>query len=244
MQSQSDRVDVKAPLSGRVAQAWHRIKRFYDRHYLLYLLIALPFMTGLIEEEGSWPTSLRGWTTELCIGVVIAVLTHKIRVDNLRLRQLARTDGLTGLLNRRSFDEAIESECARSRRAGGPLTILLFDLDKFKIINDRFGHHAGDQVLKCVARSITATARAGIDHGFRLGGDEFAVLLPGSTEMQARSVLTRLLNDLVGRNDACIAGCPSMSIGIVTYAAPETAAEFVQRADAAMYSQKLAQRSH
>ena len=233
---------VKHTGDGLIARLSSRLGYFRDQHYWLYALASLPLLTGLIEEHGRWPLSLLEWTTEVGIGVVIAGLAHQIRLDYQRLSRLARTDGLTGLLNRRSFDNAIEAECTRSRRTGSPLTILLLDLDRFKQINDRLGHHVGDQVLKCVARSISGVVRAGIDQGFRLGGDEFAVLLPGSTEAQAYAVVQRLREDLRKHSNACSAGSVSVSIGTIEYSGAEAVTEFVRRADAAMYSQKFSRR--
>jgi diguanylate cyclase (GGDEF)-like protein len=219
------------------------IRKGVEQHYWLYGLAAVPVFTERIEGSGNWPLSLRGWTTEIVLCILIAVLAHKIRLDYRNLNRLARTDGLTGLLNRRSFDEAVEAECARSRRAGSPLALLVVDLDKFKTINDQFGHHAGDRLLQCVARSMSAVARTNIDREFRIGGDEFAILLPGSTEQQAEAFLSRLRQQVEVRCGSGDFHGFGMSIGIIAYAVDETAPEFVRRADAAMYLQK-AERAH
>ena len=219
------------------------IRNIRELHYWLYGLAVVPVLTERIEGNGSWPSSLRGWTTEIVLCTLIAALAHKIRLDFGYLSRLARTDGLTGLLNRRSFDEAIEAECARTRRAGSPLARLLVDLDKFKTVNDQFGHHAGDRPLQCVARSMSTVARTNIDREFRIGGDEFAILLPGSTEAQAQAFLSRLRQHVEVRCGSGEVDGFGMSVGIIAYAADETAAEFVHRADTAMYQQK-ADRAH
>jgi diguanylate cyclase (GGDEF)-like protein len=108
-----------------------------------------------------------------------------------RARRLARVDALTGLGNRRAFDEALATEIARAERAGAPLSVLVADLDGFKAINDRWGHLAGDRCLKEVAGAIRAAVREP-DSCFRWGGDEFAVLLPGTDTADAEQVSTRL----------------------------------------------------
>jgi diguanylate cyclase (GGDEF)-like protein len=97
------------------------------------------------------------------------------------LSEYAFRDGLTGIANRRAFDEAIESEWSRIQRAGGTLAVAMFDIDHFKAYNDRYGHPAGDERLIAVARVIGAAARRGGDLGARYGGEEFALLLPNTT---------------------------------------------------------------
>jgi diguanylate cyclase (GGDEF)-like protein len=99
--------------------------------------------------------------------------------DLKRLRRDAATDPLTGLYNRRMFDETFAKELSRARRQVSPLTLLLFDMRDFKRMNDTYGHARGDQFLGCFARAATETIRRS-DYAFRIGGDEFAVLLPES----------------------------------------------------------------
>jgi len=108
---------------------------------------------------------------------------------------LAVTDSLTGLYNRRRFSDVLKREFAVTRRYRNTLSCLLIDLDHFKQINDRFGHDAGDQVLKEVARRIAGSLRE-VDLAARYGGEEFAVLLPHTSKKDARTVAERLLNNL------------------------------------------------
>jgi len=143
----------------------------------------VPLLTDWIEN-GSLPASRGGWLTEVCGGLVITALVWRVRRDRA-LEALARSDGLTGLFNRRSFEAALATECTRARRTRQPLCVVHLDIDKFKGINDRFGHGAGDQVLRQLTAGIRATIRAGVDTGFRLGGDEFALLLPSTMKAQA-----------------------------------------------------------
>jgi diguanylate cyclase (GGDEF)-like protein len=118
-----------------------------------------------------------------------------IALNNARLyraqEELARRDSLTGLLNHREFHETLEHELERSRRSGDPLSVLLLDLDRFKAVNDTFGHAEGDVVLRGVGRVLAEQGRAG-DLPFRIGGDEFAVLLPLTGPGDAQAVGARL----------------------------------------------------
>lgn len=136
----------------------------------LYRLVPVPLLTDRIES-GALPFTLRGWLTEIAGGLIIAALVTRVRCDHRALDKLARYDGLTGLANRRVFEAAIEAECARARRSRVALSIVYLDIDGFKAINDRFGHGAGDQVLRQIATAIGETVRVGGDGGYRLGGD-------------------------------------------------------------------------
>src|SRR3954447_10018264 len=110
----------------------------------------------------------------LAVVVAVAQLAARMdRIGNQRASRMARVDPLTGLGNRRAFDEVLTAEIARARRAGSPLMLLLGDLDRFKEMNDRHGHLAGDRVLKQVAAVFRDTIRLH-DRCFRWGGDEFA----------------------------------------------------------------------
>ena len=152
--------------------------------------------------------------------------------------ELARLDVLTGLWNRRAFDEAIEDECARARRPRRPLSLVYIDLDNFKQVNDLGGHEAGDLVLQQFAAAIRHVVRARIDRAFRLGGDEFALLLPGGPATQAEAVMMRIRAHCARSDPLWAAGPLGISAGIVELEAREAASEFVRRADTAMYRNK------
>ena len=119
-----------------------------------------------------------------------------IVVDELELRRRAGTDMLTGLYTRRFLDEIAQHEVARARRSGHPLTAALIDIDKFKTINDTFGHAAGDAVLRAIGQACRGALRAP-DVIARYGGEELAVLLPDTALSQAAPVLERLRRNIM-----------------------------------------------
>jgi diguanylate cyclase (GGDEF)-like protein len=164
--------------------------------------------------------------------------------ENLRLTQalaeLATTDGLTGLRNRRSFFELAEREWVRSGRTGAPLSALMVDVDHFKRFNDSFGHAAGDEVLTAVARRCQEQLRS-IDVFARYGGDELVALLPESTTGDALTVAERLRASVSGTAVATSAGdvLPRISIGVATVAnGDEDLRALLSQADLALYEAK------
>jgi diguanylate cyclase (GGDEF)-like protein len=197
----------------------------------------LPVVTDVVET-GRLAASPRQWVTELVVGLVIAALVRQVRKQHSAMVALARTDGLTGLWNRRAFDDAVEDECAHARRSRQALSLVYLDIDNFKQINDREGHARGDKVLQQLAAAIIHGARARVDRGFRIGGDEFALLLPGSTALQTAVVVTRIRAHCAREDAAWVGGPLSVCAGIVEFDPRETATTLVRRADAAMYRQK------
>jgi diguanylate cyclase (GGDEF)-like protein len=151
------------------------------------------------------------------------------------VKRLAMTDSLTGLHNRRSFEQFLEREVEKTRRTGSRFALLILDVDHFKMINDRHGHAAGDEILRTVGRILTATSRK-IDCCARLGGDEFSILLPETGEGDAPFVVRRLQRALDDYNQN--AAIPlSISIGARTVD-PSKPEEILAQADRAMYAVK------
>jgi diguanylate cyclase (GGDEF)-like protein len=167
------------------------------------------YMVALIAAAGA-PLAYDGWeaatAATFLLGVLLwigtAVITYRlmreVRAQRLKsqreedhARQVARLDPLTGLSNRRAFDEAIGEQIAEARETGRPLSVLIADLDRFKQINDDYGHVNGDSCLRQVARTIQGSVRA-TDACFRWGGDEFAVLLPTADAERATELCGRI----------------------------------------------------
>jgi diguanylate cyclase (GGDEF)-like protein len=158
-----------------------------------------------------------------------------------RLQLLAGRDELTGIANRRSFNEALAREVARAHRGGGPVALLTFDLDGLKGINDRYGHPTGDAVLVALARAATAAVRDE-DVVARIGGDEFAVVLAGADGGDARAVGERIRQHLDAMSVEGVR--PQMSYGFaVGFGGGASAERLVAAADAALYRNKLARRT-
>jgi diguanylate cyclase (GGDEF)-like protein len=156
-----------------------------------------------------------------------------------QLERLSREDALTGLANRRSWDETLGREFERARRTEGSLAVLLCDLDHLKEINDRYGHATGDRVLKTIADALRERVRVG-DLAARLGGDEFGVICP-DTGLQAASALAEDLRARFGElSMADIAGpAVTVSIGAASRKPGDlTATDVVQRADDRLYTAK------
>ena len=120
----------------------------------------------------------------------------QLEQTNLELGRLSTTDGLTGLANRRKFDEVGPHEWSRAMRKCEPLAVAMVDVDFFKIYNDRYGHQAGDQCLTAIARVLATGLRDGSDFIARYGGEEFVILLPGQNVQGAFEVLDRLRADV------------------------------------------------
>jgi diguanylate cyclase (GGDEF)-like protein len=196
----------------------------------LYALAVLPLLTDLLET-GAWPDTARSWLTEIIVGIAITILVHRLLKAHYRLIELAGTDSLTGLLNRRRFFESLNDESVRAQRLHCPLSLIWIDLDDFKAVNDGRGHASGDRMLQLFAVVLQSVIRDRVDHAFRVGGDEFAILLPGAAGEKAEHVLSRI-------RQACarISGEPPVrfSAGLIQYSGTESADGFLKRADEAM----------
>ncbi|MFP4566213.1 MAG: histidine kinase N-terminal 7TM domain-containing protein [Spirochaetaceae bacterium] len=170
-------------------------------------------------------------------------ITERMRLES-ELRRIATTDELTGLLNRREFLERAGREFLRSLRYDDPISVLLFDVDRFKDINDGFGHAAGDEALRRLARAGEECVRATDIFG-RLGGDEFAVLLLETGIADAVGLAERLrstLSDIVVNTDRRAVRF-TVSIGVASRDGETTLDELMSRADRSLYRAKRAGRN-
>jgi len=153
-----------------------------------------------------------------------------------KLLQLSSEDPLTGVGNRRALHKHIEQLIAGYKRTNEPMSAIILDLDNFKLVNDRFGHIEGDNVLKRVAAAATERIRA-TDNLYRYGGDEFIILAISATEATAWK-LADDIRQLVAHELANVAESITVSIGVAQYKEDETADQWLERADKAMYSAK------
>ena len=162
-----------------------------------------------------------------------------------RAERLARVDALTGLPNRRHFDQALAGELARAGRTGEGLGVLLIDVDLFKQVNDRYGHAAGDRVLVEVAARLDRAMR-GYDTVARWGGDEFAVIAPDVPDGEALAAIAEQLRRAVGDASVAVAGADlrvTISVGAVRLAGERfTPDEVIGVADRALADAKAAGR--
>jgi diguanylate cyclase (GGDEF)-like protein len=161
----------------------------------------------------------------------------KMEVRTEEVYKLAVLDPLTGLNNRRSGEQRLAEEIARAQRHGRPLTVLLLDLNGLKLLNDKYGHAAGDEMIRQFAARLNKAVR-GSDLAVRIGGDEFLVLLPECKPEEVRHVLSRLSGLSVDCGGELVA--LSFSAGWTNYLPGESAEAFLKRADEALYANKRA----
>jgi len=232
---------------------------------MLLLTVAVISLTfpGLIQSEDPFFQYSLGQAVRGLIGLVLIFNTYSIyqqamvkrlrrqlskqldAVGHLQLRaeefhRLATTDPLTGLANRRTGEERLTAELARSQRYGHPLTVIAFDLNNFKEINDEYGHAAGDLVLKEFAKKLASTVRLS-DLAIRVGGDEFLALLPECKIEQTSSLLARLRPmEVVFQGKALPV---NFAAGCVGYEQGDTVEQFLERADKLLYKDKQQSKS-
>jgi diguanylate cyclase (GGDEF)-like protein len=178
----------------------------------------------------------------------VAERTAQLEEANRKLATLSITDGLTGLANRRRFDEVLRAECARVARLGQPLAVVMLDVDYFKKFNDRYGHQAGDACLIRVAHALAEGTRRAGDLSARYGGEEFSIVLPNTCADEARRIgeaLRRAIEALRIEHAGVAVGQVTISVGIAIQSGqaagdPDT---LMRVADAALYRAKAAGRN-
>ena len=199
---------------------------------------------GLVSAFRGMPNAFTETDLNL-LTIVARYLAGAIEVARLhdQLKEIAAIDSLTGLMNRRSFLERLNSEIARSRRAGYTLSVALLDLDGFKAVNDAYGHIVGDDVLRQVAQALGRTARES-DLVARFGGDEFVLLFPESTQAGVQRVLRDLRIPPISVRGSGGPASIDFSWGAAVW--PDDggdAAALLQVADTRLYAMKQARRS-
>jgi two-component system, cell cycle response regulator len=175
--------------------------------------------------------------------VPAAVLHLRIQkaLEHARTRRLASTDGLTGVYNHRTFQERLSQEIARADRYSRPLSVLMIDVDHFKVYNDTYGHPQGDIVLQDLARLLQEMSRTS-DTVARWGGEEFAIILPETDSVGAQKIGQRLCEQMerypFPGQEIMPGGTLTISIGIATYASASSKEALLQAADMALYTAK------
>jgi diguanylate cyclase (GGDEF)-like protein len=178
----------------------------------------------------------------------VAERTAQLEEANRQLATLSITDGLTGLANRRHFDDVLRAECARATRSHQPLAVIMLDVDYFKRYNDCYGHQAGDACLVRVAQALAGGMRRASDLAARYGGEEFAIILPNTDAAAARQLGEALRGAIAGlhiAHECADAGQVTISAGIALHTgsgAPDPDA-LLHQADAALYQAKGAGRN-
>jgi diguanylate cyclase (GGDEF)-like protein/PAS domain S-box-containing protein len=165
--------------------------------------------------------------------IILTDVTQRVELES-KLKQLTVTDDLTGIYNQRHFLEQLRREMERANRRNQRFSLCLFDLDKFKVYNDTYGHLAGDQILRGVGILVSKAIRVRIDSAFRYGGDEFVLLLPDTRLSEATVLVERLRKAIRKEFDGEI----SISAGIAEYAPGTEQEDFIESADRLMYLAK------
>ena len=200
------------------------------------------------QPERSALASLRAaFYRNLAVGggitlIVLLISALSVRRFQTRLERLATTDKLSGLHNRQSFETLYKQAAAQAERHQWALSVVMFDIDLFKHINDQHGHLAGDRVIEQVA-SLAKARRRGTDVVARWGGDEFVMLLSDCPIADAKRVAEEVCRD--ARESIQVPGCNrpvTLSIGVVTYHQGDTIDELLARADLLLYQAKAAGR--
>jgi len=188
--------------------------------------------------------SLTDVSKEMEVEEALKRTENALQKANQKLRELATMDGLTGIANRRRFDEQLAQEWRRLGREGAPISLIMGDIDHFKLYNDTYGHQAGDDCLRTVAVAISETARRPADLAARYGGEEFAVILPNTDRDGALRVAREIREEVrrlaLDHRSSPVGPHVTVSLGVATVIptlkiSPE---QLLARADQALYQAK------
>lgn len=210
--------------------------------YLIYSSLALAVLVAIFAAYRYRMRSMRTQADRL--QSLVEERTATLERLNQELQRLTATDGLTGVANRRRFDEALDQEWRRAIRSNAPLACVMIDIDHFKAFNDRYGHLQGDACLRQIAQALVGTPRRAGDIVARYGGEEFAVVLPATTGANARLVAEQLRMDVAAlriSHDASTTGPHvTISLGVASVIPKQgvAPATLVAAADRALYQAK------
>lgn len=222
--------------SAFTAGAWDYIRKPVNRSVLLARVQAALRLQEEMEQRRAREAELLRVKSEL----------ERL---NIELRHQATRDGLTGIANRRRFEEHLTDEWRRAQRMGTPLTLGMIDVDCFKPFNDWYGHQAGDECLRAISRALEGTVRRAGELLARYGGEEFAVILPNTDQAEALQAAERLRRSVEAMNlphaTSQVRDRVTISVGVATRVPPlgEDSASLLGDADAALYQAKQAGRN-
>jgi diguanylate cyclase (GGDEF)-like protein len=205
------------------------------------LLARAPYVDGHVSGWWLFAMSVISVAAGLALVTLFVYLTARLRDREARLHEIARTDPLTGVSNRRRFLEVFAVEFERAQRYGGELSCVMLDLDHFKSINDRYGHVVGDRVLVAAAEAFRSSLRTA-DVIARWGGEEFALLLPHTNLAGAQAVAERCrrtLEEAVIATEGVEVGV-TVSVGVSGFPGDglDSPDSLMRSADAALYEAK------
>lgn len=223
------------------------LDRPYARRYQTTSCIVAPVVFGAellgvlnFADPADRPQFYRAELESLVEGITHLLAATLQSVGTVQaLEQMARSDGLTGLANYRAFEETIAREVVRARRYNLPLSLILMDVDQLKLVNDRYGHQAGDLLLREVARRVKEAVRE-TDIAARQGGDEFSVILPNTPLPAAQQVADRVEAAMNGTHVRWLKHVfqSSVSMAFAQYDGRSSVSEFVAEVDARLYRRK------
>ncbi|MGB3308927.1 MAG: diguanylate cyclase [Nodosilinea sp.] len=230
--------------------------------FLDYFQIQAEIVVPLLEDQTLWGLliahqcrSPRAWrtpdvrllqnlATQVGIAIQQAKMHRELTLANQRLKRMAYLDGLTQVANRRRFEQCLDREWRRMNREDGPLSLIMADIDSFKGFNDRYGHQAGDNCLRLVARTLTRAAKRPGDLVARYGGEEFVLVLPNTdlkgAETVAEEIRLLVRGHHIPHEGSAAAKIVTMSFGVASAlpASDDSPAQLIKRADDALYNAK------
>ncbi len=199
-------------------------------------LLSREHVVGVLTITSNTPESFTNDTLDL---LQLIATTIALDIENIRLRRISVTDKLTGAFNREFLDNQLPSSIRESLKKREPLSVIMFDVDHFKDVNDTHGHATGDEVLRLLAKRLKSSSR-GRDRLVRYGGEEFLLLLPGASLKTATEIAERIRKQFESRPIALEnLNLPiRLSAGVAEHHALESAADLYGRADTALYVAK------
>ncbi len=199
---------------------------------------------AFVEPADPLKTNLRRFRLLKVLSHLVASTTRELEQKNRELARVANKDGLTGLFNRRFFDETLENRMKEHSRSGAPLSLILMDVDFFKQFNDHYGHVAGDDCLKKIARALQKEMKRTSDMAFRYGGEEFICILPSTPYSgavhKAEAIRVHVEGLAIPHEKSLISPFATLSLGVITLADNRhiTPEELMDGCDQLMYEAK------